>query len=154
MYCIYSKIIGPPGRVAKVLRIMKIVILLLITAVMQVSANVLAQKITLNEKSSTIEKVFDGIKNQTGYDFLVNSSILKSAGLVTINVTNTELTTVLEMIFKNQPLDYSIEDRSIVVFRKKSAFADHSTTASPPVDISGRVIDSTGRPLIGAQRSG
>lgn len=62
-----------------ILRIMKITLFLLIGAFMQVSANGFAQKITLKETNSSLEKVLKKISAQSNYDFLYNSAMLKDS---------------------------------------------------------------------------
>jgi len=157
MYKFYSKIsVQPPGySVKKILLIMKLTTLLLITVIMQVSANSFAQKVTLSEKNAPLIDVFNQIRIQTGYDFAFTATTLKDAKPVSIDVKNVELTEVLKKIFEGQPLDYSIENNSVVVSRKEPSFFDNvkegvAKVFSQPADITGRVIDSLGQPLAGA----
>jgi hypothetical protein len=57
--------------------IMKLTTLLLITAILQVSASTFAQRVTLSEKNTPLNKVFEKISDQTGYDFLISTETLK-----------------------------------------------------------------------------
>ena len=127
-------------------------------AFMQVSASTLAQKVTLSDKNAPLTVVFNQISAQTGFDFAYTGTILNSAKLVTIDVKNEELADVLKKIFDDQPLDYSIEDRSVVVTKKEPSFFDKVKDKAAKVfdlsaDITGRVVDSLGQPLIGASVS-
>ena len=127
-------------------------------AFMQVSASTLAQKVTLSDKNAPLTVVFDQISAQTGFDFAYTGTILNSAKLVTINVKNEELTDVLKKIFDDQPFDYSIEDKSVVIFKKEPSFLDNIKDKAAKLlnlstDITGRVIDTLGQPLIGASVS-
>ncbi|WP_432714835.1 hypothetical protein, partial [Pedobacter sp.] len=65
---------------------MKLIILLLTTAIMQVSASTFAQKVTLSKKNAPLSEIFNEIRIQTGYDFLYNNKLLSSAHPVTIHV--------------------------------------------------------------------
>ena len=160
MYKFYSKtIVQPPGHtVKKILLIMKLTTLLLITVILQVSAKTMAQKVTLSEKNAPLIQVFNQIKQQTGYDFAFTVSTLKDAKPVNIDVKNAELNEVLKAVFDEQPLDYSIENKSVVVSKKEpSLLYDLKNKAvkllNLSADINGRVLDSIGQPLIGASVS-
>jgi len=160
MYKFYPKIyVQPLGHtVKKILLIMKITTLLLITVILQVSASSFAQKITLSEKNTPLVKVFNQIRLQTGYDFAFTATTLKDAKPVSIDVKNAELSDVLQTIFDGQPLDYSIENKSVVVSIKEPSFLDKlkdkaAKLLALPADITGTVIDSFGRPLVGASVS-
>jgi TonB-linked SusC/RagA family outer membrane protein len=157
MYNFYSKLLVPPpgGTIKKILLIMKLTPLLLIAAILHVSASTFAQKVTLSEKNAPLVDVFNHIRSQTGYDFAFTTTTLNDAKPVTINVKNAELDDVLKKIFDEQPLDYSIEDKSVVVSKKEPSFLENIKNGAIKIfdlsaDINGRVIDSLGQPLIGA----
>ncbi|SEN06453.1 TonB-linked outer membrane protein, SusC/RagA family [bacterium A37T11] len=120
------------------------------TVILKVRDEMMSQKITLSEKKVPIQKVFDKISTQTGYDFLFSDDILKDARPISIEVTNAELKFVLNQIFEGQPLEYAIEDKSIVVSKKAASIIKFRTALAFPITVSGRVTDSTGTPLIGA----
>jgi TonB-linked SusC/RagA family outer membrane protein len=127
----------------KCLLIMKLTIIILTMAILQVSASTNAQKITLNKRNAPLEQVFDDIRNQSGYDFFYNLKLIKSAKPVTVNLKNAELEEALAEIFSGQPLMYTItrEDKAIVVKERK--------TPVPPRKITGKVTDEKGVPLVG-----
>ncbi|WP_243392490.1 SusC/RagA family TonB-linked outer membrane protein [Solitalea longa] len=129
---------------------MKLTFLLVLAAIMQVSASTYAQRITLSVKNAELVTVFDKISDQTGYDFVVTNSILKRAGKVTLDVKNVELKEVMEQIFKNQPFEFSINNNTVLVKKKP---APHAVTIVSPVatiDVTGKVADDMGIPLSGA----
>lgn len=153
MYKFYPKIfVQPPGCMPKMLLTMKLTALLLTVIVLQVSAATFAQKVTLKEKNMPLGQVFNKISAQTGYDFLYTTSLLKSAKPVTISVQDAELKDVLKEIFSGQPLEFNIEDKSIVVTpRLKTALRSPAPKLMVPIQITGTVIDSlSGKPLLGA----
>jgi len=149
MYNFYpKKLVQPPGCAFKILLMMKLTMLILITAILQVSARSYAQKITLTEHNAPLSKIFEQISQQTGYDFLVSTENLKASHLVTITVWNEELQTVLDRLFTGQPLNFVIQDK-IVVVSKKEAYAPHptGTQSNNPVIINGNVTDTAGKAL-------
>lgn len=152
MYHFYSeKKARPPRRIAKLLLMMKFTLLLLITAILQVSAKSFAQKITLTEKNAPLVTVLNEISQQTGYDFLFTASSIKDANAVNIRVKNADLNTVLRKIFDGQPLEFTIENKSVVVSLKEESFINKvKDLLAIAVDVQGTVTDSTGADLIGA----
>jgi TonB-linked SusC/RagA family outer membrane protein len=159
MYKIYSEhFVLPPGFSKKLLLFMKLTILMLFLAFMQVSASTLAQKVTLSERNASLTTIFEQIRNQTGYDFAYTTSTIKAANLVTINVKNEDLKEVLDRIFVGQPLNYTIENKSVVVSIKDISFLDQlsdkiKTVLNIPTEIGGTVTDTLGHPLVGASVS-
>ncbi|HEY8920306.1 MAG TPA: SusC/RagA family TonB-linked outer membrane protein, partial [Chitinophaga sp.] len=131
---------------------MKLNVLLFTTIILLLSAGAFAQKVTLKEKNLPLDQIFNKVSSQTGYDFLYTTSMLKSAKPVTIDVRNAELNAVLKEIFANQPLGFSIEDKSVIVTPKaQPAPPSRQPGLSGAPDVSGRVVDAnTGAPLSGA----
>ena len=128
---------------------MKLVVILIIVGCLQVSARVLAQKVTLNEKDAPLEKIFDDIKKQTGYNFFYEHNILNGTSKVTINVKDANLADVLNLCFANQPLEYTIAGNTVGV-KKKDTEITVQAKPLPPKDITGQVVDKNGVPLAGA----
>ena len=159
MYKIYSEhFVLPPGFIKKLLLFMKLTTLMLFLALMQVSAGTLAQKVTLSERNASLTTIFEQIRNQTGYDFAYTTSTIKAAKSVTIDVKNVDLKEVLDRIFAGQPLNYTIENKSVVVSIKEVSFLDQlsnkvKTVLNIPTEIGGTVTDTLGHPLVGASVS-
>lgn len=128
---------------------MKLTIFLMVTLILQVSATTFAQKVTLSEKNAPLTNVFDHIRAQTGYDFLVNKSVLLNAKPVTLNVKNTELKEVLGKIFANQPLTYEIADKFISVKVKDAQLVEPAAHLED-FPVSGIITGPDGKGLPGA----
>ncbi|WP_246104200.1 SusC/RagA family TonB-linked outer membrane protein [Mucilaginibacter corticis] len=134
---------------------MKLTNLIMILAIMQVSAITRAQKVTIAVKNAQLATVLQQIRAQTSYDFVYKTKTLENALPVTINASNQDLKKVLDEIFKNQPISYSIED-NLVVFKPKEL--SPLTQLKEKIvsmldfnkDIKGRVSDSTNLLLPGA----
>lgn len=153
MYKFYPKIfVQPPGCAAKTLLTMKITALLLFLAVFQVSASTFAQQVTLSEKNASLNQVFDHIRQQTGYDFLLNKDVLKNASPVDIDIRNADLKVALEKIFATQAqsLEYEITDKMVLVKLKESNFFQNFIKAFNAFNIRGKVVDDKGLPVPGA----
>jgi len=140
----------PRAGMVKILLVMKIIVLLLTTAILQVSASSFAQKITLSEREAPLERVFKQIRNQSGYDFIFTNSTIKGAVPVSIQVKDADLEEVLKQIFASQPLEYVIGEKSVVIKEKTPSFLDNLLDRFAAVDVRGRVLDESGKPLEGA----
>lgn len=106
-----------------------------------------AQNVTISEHNVPLEKLLMDLKEQSGYNFLYNSPMLASARPVSISVNNSPIDEVLRLCFKDQPLDYVIKQKTIIIRQKDKPV----TPPAPPADIniSGRVTNDAGEPLPG-----
>lgn len=140
----------PKGVCHKILLIMRLTSVILLASLMQVAAAGFAQKISLSEKNASLTRIFAKIKSQSGYDFVADGNVLKTANLVNVEVKNMELPKVLDLIFKDQPLAFEIQNKMVVVLRKESSFIDRMTAAFSKVDVRGLVMNERGEPMAGA----
>lgn len=129
---------------------MKLTTFLLFAFIMQVSAGTYAQKITLSVKNEELFNVFDKISDQSGYDFIVIYSLLKDAHKVNINVKDAPLKEVLDQIFKDQPLEFSINNKTVLIKKKETSFIDQLIQRFQEIEVSGKVLDEHNLPLPGA----
>jgi TonB-linked SusC/RagA family outer membrane protein len=118
------------GALTKTLRVMRLTALIVFTACMQVSAASNAQTITLSARNESLIRVFEAIRQQTGYEFLCNVFALQKAAPVTVEFKNASVEEVLAKIFRDQPLTYTILNGKTIVVKEKVA---SPTLASPPV---------------------
>ena len=131
----------------KILRGMKLTILFSLTIIFQVNAATFAQnKITLSKSNASFEKVLKAIGKQSGYDLVYISKSIKTGKPVSISVKGASLESVLEQVFINQPLTYSVKNNIITVKAKKTVIA----TESIYTDVTGIVLDETGKGIPGA----
>ena len=134
----------------KILRIMKLLAIFLLSLCLQVSAEGYAQVINLSAQNMPLKKMFGEIEKQSGYSFFYSDDDLKNAKTVTIRVQNASLGQVLETIFKEQPLTYSIVDKTIVVKEKKENKINTEGPAPYAINIKGRVLNEQDEPVAGA----
>nr|WP_295869457.1 TonB-dependent receptor [uncultured Chitinophaga sp.] len=121
---------------------MKLTLVLMIAALMEVSATSYAQKVTLSAKNIALSDVFRQIRKQTAYNVLWNVDILKDAQPVAIQATNASVEDVLKQCFAQQPFTYSIHQNTIVITRRSGA-------TDVAITIKGSVTDVSNRPLPG-----
>ena len=134
-----------PGR--KLLITMKLTAILLCVSLLKVSAeDVKAQTLTLNFKSTPLQKVFDEIERQSGYSFLYGKRMLQSAAPVSLDLRNASLEQALDAVFAQEPLGYKIADKQIIVSQKTAPQPQPqiSITNEPPPQVTGRILNENG----------
>lgn len=130
---------------------MKITGMLLLVVCLQVSARVYPQKVTLSETNVPVQRVFEEIRKQTGFQFLYSNEMLRNTRTVTTQFKETPLKEALDQLVSNQPLTYSIEDNNTILIKPKKAAASVVEMEATVVqtNIRGKVLDAQGMPLIG-----
>lgn len=136
------------------LPVLVLTLFLLLAVCFQAEARNASQTISLNEQNATLEAVFKKIEQQTGYHFWYEDKLVKNAKRITIAVKDASLERVLQQCLKDQPLTYTIIEKTIVIKRSSlTAEISRSTTrgggAADEV-ITGRVLNDKGQPVAGA----
>lgn len=131
---------------------MKLLIVLMTTAFLQIGSAAEAQKITLSEKGASLIKIFKDIRTQSNYDFFGDLELLQKARPVTINVKNSTIDDVLAICFTGQNITYTI-DNKIIVFKEKkesSIGTDKKPLYQDSLIFKGKILDEKGFPMPGA----
>lgn len=132
----------------KTFLVMKMIVLLLTIACLQVNATGYAQKLSLSLKDRPLEDVLREIKVKTGYKFFYKLDMLDNAKRVTIRIDNADLSNVLDIIFKEQPFTYQIVDKTIIIKPRLHTLLPEGEVR-PDMTITGKVTDDKGSPLPG-----
>jgi len=130
---------------SKLILQMKIVSFFLFVICLQASASVVAQRVTLNEKNASLQQVMREIRKQTGFDFLVNAQSMKKKQSLDITVVDMPLEKALQQLFRDLPLNYLIDNKTIII-RDKTDGVD----IAADLKVSGVVLNEKGEPLAGA----
>jgi TonB-linked SusC/RagA family outer membrane protein len=120
----------------------------MVATFMQVSATGYSQNISISGKDISLKKVFDAIKSQAGYVFFYDADLIRKAKPVTIEIENAPVEKVLAAAFKEQPLTWSIANKTITIVKKQNV-EKLPAVVPPPIDIHGMVTDEEGKPLSG-----
>src|SRR5258708_5267723 len=99
----------------KLLLVMRITAILILGASLHVSANSFSQSITLTAKKISIEKAFRLIERQTDFSFLWNESELDKSRIISIDVKDAPLSSVLDICLRGLPLSYRIIDKMVLI---------------------------------------
>lgn len=143
---VLSRKISDKGK--KALFKMKLTFVICLLALLQVSANGLAQKITINAKNLPFETFLDELTKQSGYHFLYDNQLLTEAKPVTINLKEVIFDRVLKDVFDSQPFVYQIKNKNILIIPRR---AGSKLPTNPIADkaVSGLVTDDKNEPLPG-----
>jgi Outer membrane receptor proteins, mostly Fe transport len=88
--------------------------------------------------------VLSAIEKQTTYLFVYDKNV-DVACRVSIDVKDTPLNNVLNTLFQSSDIAYAVENTSIVLSQKAPA-----AQPGQPVTVTGKVVDASGMPVIGA----
>ncbi|MBE9601164.1 SusC/RagA family TonB-linked outer membrane protein [Pedobacter sp. MC2016-24] len=138
------------GQLKRILRIMKLTAVLILIACLQVGATTYAQKVTLKAHNVALENVLKEIKKQTGYTFLYSNELMKKANKVSVELNNVVIKDALNDVFKAQPLNYSFNEKTILIIEKRASIWDKVNDILMRMRVQGKVVDSVGNPLAGA----
>jgi TonB-linked SusC/RagA family outer membrane protein len=148
MKFISKSIPGKSPLIPKILLVMKLIAIIMITALTSVGAKSFSQTVTLHEKNVPIKKVLEAIEKQSGYHLiLVNvKQDIARIKLVNIDIDHAQVEDALNACFRDQPITYKIIQETIVVKHKDD---EPKTQPRASIDIQGKVVDEKGLPLIG-----
>jgi len=140
----------------RIVRIMKITGIIILAALMQVTALVYSQTklLTLKEKNIPIESALKEIEKQSEFFFFYNNKQIDVTQKIDINVTEKTIGEVLTSVLKGTGIHYLIKDRQIVLYSGDlrsitDLLAESNVTQQQQKTISGTVTDSGGEPLPG-----
>lgn len=134
---------------------MKLTTILMIVASLHISAKSLSQKIKISAKNATLEQVFELLEEKSGYHFIFNSRMVADGKKVNLKVADKTVEEVLDICFKDQPFDYVIKNKVIIIKEKdkeeemiKKMEVPLAVTLKQPV--TGLVVDDNNNPVVGA----
>src|SRR5687768_9936605 len=148
------KLFVPRKKLLRFLLIMKLTVLFLTVACLQVSATGFSQdKISLSLKNVQIKKALISIKKISEYRFIYNDDILPKDKKVSIEVKDATIQEVLNLIFLSTTLTYKVlENKLVVVSSRKEEMAGQTSLTEFLQDgvIRGKIINERGEPVSGA----
>lgn len=151
MYKNYTRSGIPIRYIRKILFIMRLITVILIASMVQVSAASYAQKLTLVQKEVTMLQLFKEIKKQTDFNVVWNEKKLNVRSLLDADFINTPLSEVLTKTLNTYRLTYIINKKTIVIKEKEKTMLEKIQAAfDKSISCVGRVSDDNGKWLKGA----
>jgi len=113
---------------------MRLSAFILLALGIQVSAATYSQTVSFTGKDVPLKTVFASVKSQTGYGvfFENGEAMLQSSAPVTLDLKNVSLELFLKVCLKDQPLEYTLEGKTIFI-KKKEATPPAGPTAGAPI---------------------
>ena len=102
-----------------------------------------SERITLSLNNASFQKLIASIESQTSYRFVYTSEQLQETKPVTVSVKDTPLQAALDQCFQDQPLEFSLEEKYIILHEKPAGIKNEF------IDITGIVKNENGDPLNG-----
>ncbi len=136
-------------KISKILMKPVITTIVLLATIMQVYATGYAQKLTLKKSNTSISTVFDEIKKQTGFDVFYLPKALNPNLKINANFNNASLQAVMDACLKNLNVNYTINDKTIVITEPKSSISTNSNNFAA-IEVKGKIVDEQGLGLPGA----
>ncbi len=130
---------------------MRLIIIILTIAFLTIATIGKSQTITYSGTDVKLETIFIVIKQQTGYSVLSNAGLIKLAKPITIKAKKIPLETFLQQVLKDQPLEYSIEDKTIIISKKINRENIDNTNEVPvngALNVRGKIINENGEPVV------
>ena len=103
--------------------------------------------ITLSVQNETVENVFNQLSKQTGLKFFYDETVINNVSRVSLSVKDASLQSVLDKISSQTKLYFNRENNTISVGKQKNSNTGKQVKTKT---ITGRVVDQTGEPIIGA----
>jgi TonB-linked SusC/RagA family outer membrane protein len=130
--------------------IVRIFAVLLTVGCLQASAEGFSQKISLSVKNTPLVKVFQQIEKQSGYSFIYAKEQVEKMKPVDLHVVKADLQTVLQMLFREQSLTYTISGGNIIIKEKPIIPIQASyVEQAPPFTVRGKIVNEVGAPMEG-----
>jgi len=133
---------------AKILRIMKVLTILMLVFVMHISARSYSQnsKLSLNMQNVSIKQILERIEDQSEFRFLYSDSKINVEKKINVDFTNSSIENVLNNIFKGSEVNYKIVNRQILL---STELENGPVPGQQQKSVFGKVTDTSGGSLLG-----
>ncbi|WP_346861195.1 SusC/RagA family TonB-linked outer membrane protein [uncultured Draconibacterium sp.] len=125
------------------MRIVALLILISITQTFALDAYAQNKRLNIDVKNETILNILGKIEDQSEFYFMYDASRIDVDQRKSVNYENQRITNILDQLFENTGIIYSIKDRQILLTTAEKYDADQQKS------ISGIVTDESGLPLPG-----
>ncbi len=159
----YNILAKDPGRIHRLMGrlgnnklayyrlIMRLTLLLTLFFTLEATAYTHAQRINIEVSKASMKTVLQELRKKSGYAFIYNDRDLDRTTPVSAKINNKDLLEVLDLIFKDQPLIYTVKDKLINITPKMTANSANGFDMPYYQDpVRGHVVDEKGESLVGA----
>lgn len=151
--CLPERSRGRATLLPNLLRVMKLTVILLTVAFLNVQAIGFSQSITFSAKDVSLKNVFDVIEKQTGYMVFYNRDVLANTKPVSVSVREMPLSRFLDLVLSGKSITYIVEGKTIYLSPGKGVQVIINVPVvaekDPAAEITGVVKNASGEPLAG-----
>ena len=140
-------------EIKQLLRAMKITLFLLLFVTFQAyCGNSYSQNAKVNIPSSQLRvgQVLSQIESQTEYLFVYNKKSVDVRRTVNVEAEGKSVAELLDEVFAGTSIKYVMEGKNIVLTKNSRSAEDKTDTLQEMATVRGKVTDSKGEPIIGA----
>jgi TonB-linked SusC/RagA family outer membrane protein len=133
----------------KMFLVMRIVLFLMLVCIIQsfaLDSKSQNAKVSISVNEMKLEDILEKIESESYYRFAYSRAEIDVTKTYSLSIKNAEIKELLEQLFKQREVSYSIIDRQIVL----SSAKEPSISSQQQKSVSGKVTDSSGSPLPGA----
>ena len=131
-----------------IVRVMKIMVLIMTTFLLQVSAAGFAQKLTFTKQNASLKELFTEIRKQTGFNVFWQEGKVNDAMKINVSFKDAPLDDVLKKTLSGHELSYKIVNQTVVVTKKEKSFLETVTDYLAAINVEGKIVDaSTNLPI-------
>ncbi|MDP4206979.1 MAG: TonB-dependent receptor, partial [Bacteroidota bacterium] len=140
---------------SRVMRVAMLTSSLFLVLSFQVSASTYSKntKLTLNMQENSIKEVLQRIESQTEFRFIYENERINLDKRVNVNVKNQTVEQILNYLFKNEGVNYSITERNLILInpveRQHKMNSAAVSQGQQEKGIKGKVTNAQGDPLAG-----
>jgi len=129
---------------------MKLLVMLMLVSVFQLSANVSGQnaEVSMTLQDVSLVEFFSEVKNQTEYDFLYNHDLVMAKERVSVEVNQHNLKELFDEVLHARGLDYEVDDH-VIIISERVLPEQEMNQQQDKRQIKGTVVDDTKLPLPG-----
>ncbi|SFF11946.1 TonB-dependent receptor [Sunxiuqinia elliptica] len=131
---------------SKTLKVMRLALFFTLVSILQTAASTgysQSAKITLKHEIVSLENVLNKIESQSEFRFIFNKNQIDLTRKVKVNFEDTAIENILNKLLTSNRIDYQIIGKQIILTTSKR------TSTQQPLNIKGKVQDTTGEPLPG-----
>ncbi|GAB1452175.1 TonB-dependent receptor [Draconibacterium sp.] len=139
-------------KMQKQLLIMKLSLILMFSAILNVTASVYSQsaRVNLELKNANLQEVFQSIQEQTEFDFFYKNDYLPQDRTINKSYSNVKVENVLEEVLSGTGLVYRVLNKNIIITKaENNDLGANSSNGQQQKVITGKVTDENGDPLPG-----
>ncbi|SDL65985.1 TonB-linked outer membrane protein, SusC/RagA family [Pedobacter sp. ok626] len=130
------------------LLIMKLTTMLLFLSMMQVYGSAYSQKITLDNRNTSIKVLLKNIEKQSGYLMFYNENEININRKIDVSIKNATLEEALKACFENVGVVYKIFGKDVII-RNEPKTTIYKESRFDPFYVKGKVLDAKGKPIPG-----